>query len=433
MREIIVVSSGILVEVIKALLVYWGFFKMNFTKKWYRYAAAAALFVTVIGGIYFFDAADKLIVFSTFLRLGYLLIIVEGKPRTKILRFLPAYVGIYLADILVSVAIAFVLQEDLLYVWQNENAVTAGNLITILIFGLVGIFRRRDYKSADDFERRLPLYYYIVPAIGILGMVLMGGVQWSLVMEDVSDSRLIIIIATVLVCLFLFVLSFGLIRIWDQKNYYMSINQLNDALLQTQKQYYKDLYDSNQDIRRFKHDYSAHMRSLKNLSEAGEQEKLHKYIEDLAGTSFQSTRTIHTGNYMVDAIINEMANRAGSHIRFECCGVLPEDFSISEMDLCTIFSNALNNAIEACSKLEDGIEKVIEVELKNYRNFVYISIENPVPADLNIVNGKMPTDKKDKTRHGFGMANMKNAVEKNGGEIEWTQTGGKCRVNICFE
>lgn len=432
MKEIIIESTEILIEIIKSYLVFWGIFKFNTTRKWHCYAAGAAVFLLGAGFVQLPDIEDGSILVVTMVRLACMILLFEGKIKNKILLFIPMYVCVYVADVAVSVIIAFVLKEDLLGMWQNSTIIMFVNLINVFVFGMLGVFRRREFKTMELAEGKSPLYYYLVPVIGMLGMILMGGVQWSLV-DNSTNSKIITIISTILVCLFLFLLSISLIRIWDLKNYYMNINQLNDELLSVQKKYYKDLYDSNQDIRRFKHDYNAHMRSLKSLSDSKEYEKLQKYINDLAGGSIQTNKTIHTGSYMADAIINEMVNQLDDDMKFECCGVLPENLNISEMDLCTIFSNALNNAIEACRKVEENTEKLIEVEFKKFNNYLYISIENPVSTELNIVNGRLQTDKKDKSRHGFGTVNMKKAVEKNGGEIEWVQDKGKCRVNISFE
>ena len=83
------------------------------------------------------------------------------------------------------------------------------------------------------------------------------------------------------------------------------------------------------------------------------------------------------------------------------------------IDTCTIFANALDNAVKACSEIQNG-EKKIVLEVKRTNDILSIIIENQ----------KIVSSKLDKHNHGFGVENIKMAVEKYNGivSIDYTDT-----------
>ena len=82
------------------------------------------------------------------------------------------------------------------------------------------------------------------------------------------------------------------------------------------------------------------------------------------------------------------------------------------MDLCVIFSNALDNAIEACDKiLDDSKDKYISVNVTYINSFCFIKIENSKINEINIKNNNFITNKKDKFMHGIYKYNGEIKIE----------------------
>ncbi|NGT96949.1 sensor histidine kinase, partial [Clostridium perfringens] len=85
-------------------------------------------------------------------------------------------------------------------------------------------------------------------------------------------------------------------------------------------------------------------------------------------------------------------------------------------DICTIFSNCIDNAIEACKKIKDN-NRYISLKGNCVNNFYVIKIENSKTNKIKKLNGDFLTDKKDKFLHGIGLKNIRLALEKYNGEI----------------
>ena len=94
---------------------------------------------------------------------------------------------------------------------------------------------------------------------------------------------------------------------------------------------------------------------------------------------------------------------------------------IDDFDLCTLFGNLLDNAIEASIKEEES-KRYINVRAKVIKSFLTISVEN------NTVEGEeidFVSRKDDQENHGFGMKNIKNVINKYGGEMTF-ETNNSC-------
>lgn len=196
---------------------------------------------------------------------------------------------------------------------------------------------------------------------------------------------------------------------------------LNEKCIEEQSKQYAFMGEKDKELRKFRHDYNKHVTMLQMLMEKGNLEELKSYIEDLgeikAGLDFISTNHI-----ICDAVINqyyELCNQAG--IALSVTGKFPAGMKISEVDLCVILSNAVENAYEAVRKCET--DRAIHFEIRSHGNMVLIEITNPTVEKLVIRDGFIETTKEDKSRHGYGTRNMREAALRNGGEVTWEYDG----------
>lgn len=82
---------------------------------------------------------------------------------------------------------------------------------------------------------------------------------------------------------------------------------------------------------------------------------------------------------------------------------------MAPVDVCIIFGNALDNAIEACERIEDG-EKKIQLFLIERENKLLCHLTNT--TSLDSMKGVAKTSKSDQENHGFGLNNMREALAK---------------------
>ena len=124
-----------------------------------------------------------------------------------------------------------------------------------------------------------------------------------------------------------------------------------------------------------RHDMRNHLLCLRELAENGKTEQIKEYLGELSGALRETEQTVYSGNEIADAIINEkeVLARAGG-VRISLEGRLPEEITIKATDLCTIFANALDNALEAVKDLE---EKWIDIRIRQQGRMLFITFRNP--------------------------------------------------------
>lgn len=126
----------------------------------------------------------------------------------------------------------------------------------------------------------------------------------------------------------------------------------------------------------------------------------------------------------MDSLLNDKNEKAAQyHAQILFSGYAPTN-GITSADLCTIFSNALDNAIEACAKDESDSEKKIEIHSDFQQGYFCLKITNPVFEKVEIRNSnQIQTSKKDKNMHGFGVANIVKTARKYNGDVELSSDG----------
>ena len=205
-----------------------------------------------------------------------------------------------------------------------------------------------------------------------------------------------------------------------QKKEMKRLMVLKDKCLREQTEQYKMAMNKERELRRFRHDYNAHMTAISGLLANGEYVKLQEYIKSM-GYFREKFNLVNSGNIITDAVFNQYKELCDKdNIGFEISGKLPENFNMAETDLCVLLSNLISNAYEAALKCEDD-RRIISVEIRNSDEDVFIDVSNSVNGEVMFKNGLPVTDKPDRKNHGFGVENILEVVERNGGYIEWKQ------------
>ena len=140
--------------------------------------------------------------------------------------------------------------------------------------------------------------------------------------------------------------------------------------------------------------------------------------------------TFDTGNGIADALLTDKSEKASAinaEIAFH--GAIPQD-ALSPTDLCVILGNTLDNAIEACQKLDLKTDKTIAIDCNCRSGFLFLSISNPVSEKVIIHDNYISTTKENKTLHGFGLYSLQSVVKRYGGEVKLSSTDDCFTVDI---
>ena len=191
-------------------------------------------------------------------------------------------------------------------------------------------------------------------------------------------------------------------------------------------------------IRKVRHEMKNHMANIKGLAGAGEYGEIGDYIRRMDETMQELEYKYVTGNAVTDVIINDKCRRAEkAGIRFDA------DFryggEIPVFDMGIILNNLLDNAIEACEKLETG-KGFIRLSLKRKKQFLILYVENSFDGAAPISKGSPlpPTTKQSIlpgiiTEHGIGLENVRDIAERYFGGVNIKVKGDVFHVTVMLQ
>lgn len=193
--------------------------------------------------------------------------------------------------------------------------------------------------------------------------------------------------------------------------------------------HYEEVQNIYREMRGWKHDYHNHIQTMKAYRRLNEDTKLDEYLDDLDEDLTNVDTLIKSGNVMIDAILNSKLSLARSReININAKAAVPSELSISEIDLCIILGNLLDNAMEACIKLanEEGRHMRVYIDIK--RDQLYISVTNTSGGNTHKQNGRYTSGKGE--NHGFGLMRVDRLVDKYGGYIKRRDEEGAFSTEI---
>lgn len=170
--------------------------------------------------------------------------------------------------------------------------------------------------------------------------------------------------------------------------------------------------------RGWRHDYRNHIQTMKAYLSMGKYEELAVYLDQLDEDINQVDTVIKTGNVMVDAILNSKISVARARqITVEAKATVPQQLSIAEVDLCVILGNLLDNAIEACMRIEEEGQRFIRIYVDVLQGQLYLYVLNATAGKLKR-QGDTYRSTKVSREHGYGLMRMDRVVEKYHGYLD---------------
>lgn len=179
------------------------------------------------------------------------------------------------------------------------------------------------------------------------------------------------------------------------------------------RKYYEEVESMYAKMRGWKHDYRHHIQAMKVHAANGEYGEINKYLDQLDDDLTNVETVIRTGNRMTDAILNsKLSIAAEKQIQVKAEAKIPVSLSVTELDLCIIIGNLLDNAIEACMELPQD-QRLIRIYMEIKGNFLYLSVLN-----TTAVKKKHNFQTSKGGGHGFGLLRVDEIVKKYGGYIK---------------
>ncbi len=190
-----------------------------------------------------------------------------------------------------------------------------------------------------------------------------------------------------------------------------------NTMLKAQYDHYRNYQETINLINIKYHDLKHQLAGLRSETDP---EKRAAWIDTLSAELEQYKPETQTGNQVLDGILDQkmpMIRKNG--IKFTCVADGKILAFMHVTDICTIFGNALDNAIENLIVNVEPERRLIHMSVSMHRQFVYISIANYCDHPVAIVDGFPLTTKQDKKNHGFGVKSIAYTAEKYGGSVNF--------------
>lgn len=199
--------------------------------------------------------------------------------------------------------------------------------------------------------------------------------------------------------------------------YRQSLSRCETEYLQAQLDSLQDIRENENQVRQLRHDLQNHLDVIRSLCEEGNYEDVKNYTGQLIENIQPGGSRIMTGNQAADLIIRSKQKTAEARgITFTFSGSLEQLAAMAAPDICGLLANAYDNAIEACLSQKSPF---IRTAVSSTRNHTVIQIDNSVSHRVPVRGNQIPTSKKDKLSHGYGIHIMKRIALKYDGSCQF--------------
>lgn len=187
------------------------------------------------------------------------------------------------------------------------------------------------------------------------------------------------------------------------------------TILHRQYDQYRQSKESIDLINRKYHDLKHQIRVIRAEQDPGRKQA---YLDEMESGIRMVEAQNKTGNSVLDTILTGAAMRCAQEnitLTAVADGTLVD--SLDAMDLCTIFGNALDNAIESVEKIADAEKRLIRMAVFRQNDFALLRFENYFENPLTFEGGLPATTKQHRDYHGFGIKSIRYSAEKYGGSV----------------
>lgn len=320
-------------------------------------------------------------------------------------------------------SVCAILDTYLMHAGAYYDQVT--RLLRPVIFGgLYFLLRKRLPPEPPKLSRRLwrlTLGLGAMPFLSIVAVVALSyNIHESLLVQSQALRQGLVVLPMALGSALLLLLA--LLTLADYERL-----QQQERLAALREQYYQNLRREQNQVRTLRHDLRNHLAALQGLLEDSQSAKALDYVNQLeASPAFAGSRRLcahEAANAVLAAKLEEM-ERLG--LQPDIQAALPEQLSISDVDLCALLGNALDNAMEAAVKARD---KQISLRCRVEKGVLMLKVSNALTGEEK---DDLRSTKADRARHGFGLPGMREIAGRYGGSLEAGPRDGRFELLACL-
>lgn len=210
--------------------------------------------------------------------------------------------------------------------------------------------------------------------------------------------------------------------------YRQTMARCETEYLRVQLDSLQEAKENETEVRKMRHDLTNHLAVISSLCQEGDYEEVRRYAEQLSHKVPRASGGISTGNQVADLVVASKSRLCEANgIAFEFSGNLQKLSAMAAPDICGLLANAYDNAIEACMAQPGSY---VRTKVNSTRNYTVIEIVNPVEKKVSVRSSGIPTTKKDRKAHGYGIEIMKQIAERYNGSCTMRCDGKEFRLKL---
>jgi len=167
-------------------------------------------------------------------------------------------------------------------------------------------------------------------------------------------------------------------------------------IIATGREHYRKMNEQYDVLRIMRHDYKFHLNTALDMLRRGETEKSNEYLKGLQNQLQENELLNFSDNPVINSLVADYAGKCKElNINFNVYIKIPADFLILNYEMCIVLGNLLENAVEACQKLEaPGSERQIKLVVKPQGEQLTIMVRNTFNGEV-ILDGEKYVSTKD--------------------------------------
>lgn len=204
--------------------------------------------------------------------------------------------------------------------------------------------------------------------------------------------------------------------------------QQENHFLSMQRARYDNLCTAIEETRQARHDLRHHFSQLSAMAEDGKLEQIKQYLSK-AQEKIPNLDMQFSENRATDSVIGHYCALARREkIPFFTQIDLPTELPVDEMDMCLVFSNLLENALEASMRTSDNRRQIKVAAYIHSGRLLLIQVENNFDGELKEKDGVFQSSKR--KGNGVGIQSVRRIAEKNNGGTTFTYENGTFTAKV---
>ena len=221
--------------------------------------------------------------------------------------------------------------------------------------------------------------------------------------------------------------TWGVTVLWMRHRQLKKIGEYQDEVLKKQREEVRNIYET---MRGWRHDYHNHMQMMKAYMSMDQAEEMVDYLDHLEEDLDGIDMAVRTGNVCADAILSSKISMAEKQdIQVDCTAKIPAALTVSDVDLCAVLGNLLDNAIESCVKVKES-GRFMRIYIGIFKKQLYISVSNATCEKRRKYLTEFVTQKQGE--HGFGLRRIDRIAEKYDGYVNRKNEPGVFATEVMF-